>query len=237
MDLKLISSTLRAALTAHRAISPRLPDFVSAFNFGLLLMRLQEFAPAADCFEKLLSLIPDNQRAQYYLANCYFSLKKMPDAKKLYEQITMENPGHLDALNNLGALLLHEGDTESALQCFSAILSTHPDHAEARNNIAATLLQLQRYAYAAEHYRLLLESNPQDLAARYSYALALLDSHQFEEAIAQFQQILQVHPTDGNALSNLGPSPSGATGKCDRQLFISCIDRRNTAGHGTPGVC
>lgn len=64
-------------------------------------------------------------------------------AETLYRQIIASNPGHIDALNNLGVILLSGGKTEEAMDLFNRAISLKPDFADAYYNLACSYAKLR----------------------------------------------------------------------------------------------
>ena len=64
---------------------------------------------------------------------------KLEEAEKLYREILKTNPNHLDANNNLGALLNDTGRHDEAEASYKKAIELKPDYAEAYNNLGITL--------------------------------------------------------------------------------------------------
>lgn len=65
-------------------------------------------------------------------------------AESLYRQIIAANPGHVDALNNLGVILMSGGKTEEAVDLFNRAISLKPEFADAYYNLACSYAKLNR---------------------------------------------------------------------------------------------
>jgi predicted TPR repeat methyltransferase len=140
----------------------------------------------------------------YNLALCCIATEEVILALQTLEKILAIKPNHVNALNNMGALLLQQQKTNEALQCFSAVITIDPEHPEARHNLAALLLQNGQYKQAVEQYEYILEKTPQDINSQYHYAAALLESGKIRQSITAFKTLLQSDSTHLNAKINLG---------------------------------
>jgi tetratricopeptide (TPR) repeat protein len=63
-------------------------------------------------------------------------------AESLYRQVIASNPGHADALNNLGVILMSGGKTQEAVELFNRAVSLNPDFADAYYNLACSNAKL-----------------------------------------------------------------------------------------------
>ncbi len=61
---------------------------------------------------------------------------RIDEAKLVYRKILSLNPGHLKALNDLGVLLLHEGEYETASGYFEKAVRLNPDNVDPYYNLA-----------------------------------------------------------------------------------------------------
>lgn len=65
-------------------------------------------------------------------------------AETLYRQIIAADPGHVDALNNLGVILMSGGKMEEAANLFNKAISYKPDFADAYYNLACSCAKLNQ---------------------------------------------------------------------------------------------
>lgn len=63
-------------------------------------------------------------------------------AELLYRQIIAADPGHADALNNLGVILMASGKTGEAVELFNKAISRKPEFADAYYNLACSYAKL-----------------------------------------------------------------------------------------------
>lgn len=110
------------------------------------------------------------------------------------------------AHNNLGDVLLLQGDVDGAITQFHQALQINPDYVMARNNLGNALLQQGRVDEAIIQDRKALELKPDLATAHYNLANALLQRGRAGEATSQFRQALKINPDYVEAWNNLGVS-------------------------------
>ncbi len=64
-------------------------------------------------------------------------------AEALYRRVIAANPGHADALNNLGVILMAGDKTGEATDLFKKAISVRPDFADAYYNLACSYAKLR----------------------------------------------------------------------------------------------
>jgi tetratricopeptide (TPR) repeat protein len=72
----------------------------------------------------------------YEKAELFRKRGRLKDAKRFYEEALKLNSRHVDALNNLGVVYLHEKDYSAAQRKFEAITRIEPDDADSYYNLA-----------------------------------------------------------------------------------------------------
>ncbi|OWY05442.1 hypothetical protein B6V75_04815 [Thioclava sp. F1Mire-8] len=145
-----------AAETYRRLISLR-PDHADTHgNLGNELMELGRHEDAIASFDRVLALRPGDPVALNNQGNAFLALGREIEARKRFEaaleavaddkltgdamsgaaQARSPDPRHVFALNNLGNILLAEGDIAGARTRFEAALGADPSYAEAWWNLS-----------------------------------------------------------------------------------------------------
>ena len=126
------------------------------------------------------------------------------DLRTLWTDTVAKNPDCWLAHNNLGVLLLHEGDIDAAAAHFTRALHAQPGYREALINLANTHrahgqrdAALRLYAEAVERY-------PESTSAHTALAIALAETGKPEDALTHLQRALQLDPTNADAHTTLG---------------------------------
>ena len=105
--------------------------------------------------------------------------------------------------NNLGAILLDEGDLSGAVTHFRAALTALPHYAEARHNLGLALFKQSRNDQAIAEFRTAIELNPKYADAHNSLGLALAKKGEAALAIEEYRAALRLRPSFVNAHHNL----------------------------------
>ena len=137
------------------------------------------------------------------------------DNETLWRTTLARNPNCFLANNNIGVILVKQGQLAEAIAHFQQALQSHPDDPEARLNLgialakahadyANKLVEMGRDDEAIAEFRKALEIYPDDADARRDLAIVLLQKWQVDEAIVQFQRIREQYPEDAMASFDLG---------------------------------
>ncbi|WP_051334571.1 tetratricopeptide repeat protein [Bradyrhizobium sp. Ai1a-2] len=94
-------------------------------------------------------------------------------ARKLYVQVLIFEPEHINTLCNLGALELVTGHGERAIMLLQTAMMHAPDLAPARIALGDALLDAKQNEQALAQYRKAIELAPTSVAAHVAYASAL----------------------------------------------------------------
>lgn len=107
-------------------------------------------------------------------------------ARKLFEQILAFDPGHVNALCNLGAIELDTGDGARALARLRIAAELAPDLVPVRIGLAEALMDAGRTEQGLAQYRKAIELAPRNDAAHAKYALALVEFGDLDNAMNHF---------------------------------------------------
>ena len=126
------------------------------------------------------------------------------DIKTLWRATIERNPKAWMAHNNLGAVLLREGQVNEAIVHFRRALEIDADQVEAQANLGDALLQKGELDEAVAQYYKALQIKPTYAEVHYNLGNALLRKGQADEAIAHYEKALQIKPDDADVHNNLG---------------------------------
>jgi tetratricopeptide (TPR) repeat protein len=129
------------ALQAAMATDPSHPP--AWFNLGQVAVRRGDWKAAAERFERVLELLPQDAAAQLWLGTAL--VEGGLDAKRAKEVLLTARdalPGDANPSLQLGALDARAGNWREALRWFDEVLRIDPQHARAQLFRAKVLLQL-----------------------------------------------------------------------------------------------
>jgi len=133
------------------------------------------------------------------------------EAEALFRQALQDNPGDLEALDNLGLALIGQKRFQEAVACFGRILGAQPGHGRARFNLSLALhafgtelLGKGLGDQAAVCFRQALTFNPGLAQAHRCLGDLLREQGRRREAIVQYEKAVALMPDCIEALLGLG---------------------------------
>ncbi len=124
-------------------------------------------------------------------------------AVELYQNLLREQPGHVEALANLGLSLQKLQRHEEAVVHLRQAIALRPGHANSHLNLGLTYQSLGRTQEAKASYEAALALEPGHLQAHFNLAKWWQDAFDFEEASRAYQATLALEPHHADSLANL----------------------------------
>ena len=134
-----------------------------------------------------LMLDPRMVDARNDLGCIHFLQGRNGEAIACYEAV-LRRTEHVDALSNLGAALLKQGDAEQAILHCREALRLKPDLAAAYTHLANALRETGQQAEAERYYEQALRLKPDDPSAQADQGAVLLRHGKLAEAAACFRE-------------------------------------------------
>ena len=106
--------------------------------------------------------------------------------------------------NDLGAMLVRQGQVQEAIGHYEQALHLKPDLANAHYNLGIALAGQGRLQEAIGHYEQALRFKPDDAEAHNNLGNALDELDRPQEAVGQYEQALRIQPDYAEAHYNLG---------------------------------
>jgi tetratricopeptide (TPR) repeat protein len=181
------------------------PDLTAAWvDLGICCFGMQDFAGAAEAFDTVLKLEPENANVMLLDAQAQTQLRDIPKAIELYEKYLAAKPEDFEYWHILGQLYNYEKNREKALECFDKALAIKPDYADSHLMKGFTLIDLNRNDEAIPHLVRYIELQPNASdAKKASDALAtiylengkkLMEELKYQEAIENLSKYLELKP-------------------------------------------
>ncbi len=126
------------------------------------------------------------------------------DAETLWQTTITRNPDAWMAHDNLGIVLLQQGQVDRAILQFQKALAIQPDDVVTRKNLGIALLLKGQAREALVQFQKVLAIQPDDAVARNNLGYIFLQKGQAREALVQFQKVLENDPREPMANYNLG---------------------------------
>ena len=122
----------------------------------------------------------------------------------LWRDTIRKNPAAWMAHNNYGALLLDQGNLETAEPHFKEALRLKADNAESFNNLGLLLQKKGDFEKAIPYYQKAIHLQPGVAVFHLNLGTAFLSLGKFEEADASYREALQLNPKLGEAYFSRG---------------------------------
>lgn len=226
---------LAKAEAAYRHILGIAPDHADALHLLGLLAFQQGRAPEA--LELVDRAIGRNRRIARYHNTRGLALNagnRLMEAAQAFRDALKLDPGHVDALLNLGGLLRRQGDPAGAAELFQRALRQRAESVEALIGLGSALCEAGRFADALPPLAQAQKLRPDDpgLLVLLGNALAVLRR---PAAPGCFEQALKLKPDFVPALAGLGDwnrrgsRPERAVAYLERAAALEPDPRRDAA--------
>lgn len=147
---------------------------------------------------------PENLERALNLALQHCQAGQWPQAEAILHQILQVQPGHPDALLNLGVLVHQRGETAAAVDFATRATRSDPAFIEAHYTLGRFLEAQERLGEAAASYRQALALKPGYAEAHYNLGLVLNRQGESRQAAASHRAALTLAPDFAEAHNELG---------------------------------
>jgi predicted TPR repeat methyltransferase len=127
----------------------------------------------------------------------------LDEAEILYRRVLEVDPEQPDALNLLGVLSFHKGDTDKAIELIRKSAAVVP-RAEAYNNLGNVLIAARRVDDAVTAYEKALELAPGHADSHNNLGIIYKAQRRSEEAARAFTRAIEIDPAHVPAYNNYG---------------------------------
>jgi arylsulfatase A-like enzyme/cytochrome c-type biogenesis protein CcmH/NrfG len=155
-----------------------------------------DFRTAIGLAQELLSEEPGNASVRGLLADSYRGLNMHDEALSEYRTILGQNPRNVNALLNVGWVLIRKGDLRSARSTFEKALSLHPGHTFALSSLADIYFVEGDYKKAMEYYRMVILERPAHWKSTVAMARIFQEQGMTYESKVFFKRAIEVNPAD-----------------------------------------
>ena len=150
-----------------------------------------------DFLKKLVAAYPNDERAQFSLANYYFGQQDYLQAVEHYKKATELAPNFSPAYNVLGYSYRQQGDYANAEQAFKKYIELIPNDPNPYDSYAELLLKMGRFDDSITQYRKALSVDPHFAPSHFGMAGDLMYAGKSEEAQAELQKMADQARNDG----------------------------------------
>ena len=115
-------------------------------------------------------------------------------AAEAYQSALNIEPGHVEALNNLGMLSYEQGSVADATLLFHRAVELHPDHMLSHFNLGSVLEESGGLEKARQHLRIAVRLDAEHADAHYNLAFVCDKLGAFAEARRHWRRYLELDP-------------------------------------------
>ena len=126
------------------------------------------------------------------------------NSEALYQHAIAVTKNNYIACNNLGIVLMEQGQTDEAISQYREAIRVNPDFAYAHNNLGRALDKSGQTDEAISQFQEAIRLAPDDIQARNNLGVALNEQGRISEALNQFQENIRLEPDDADAHNDLG---------------------------------
>jgi len=141
-------------------------------------------------------VMPERSAQDWFSAALQYEADPASRAEAIdaYGRVLSANPGHVDALINLGMLSYDGGDLEKAADCCRRAVALEDDNAVARFNLGSVLEEMGELEEARQHLRLAVRLDPRYADAHYNLAFVCEKLAAGAEAREHWQRYVELDP-------------------------------------------
>jgi tetratricopeptide (TPR) repeat protein len=154
-------------------------------------------AKRGEYLEKLVTLYPKDERAQFDLGNHYTALQNYAKAVEHYTEATKIDSNYSPAYNSLGYAYRFMGDFPAAEKAFKKYIELIPNDPNPYDSYAELLMKLGRFDESITQYEKALAQDTHFLSAYRGIAADLMFKGKTDEAKAQLQKEYDMARDDG----------------------------------------
>jgi tetratricopeptide (TPR) repeat protein len=171
-------------------INPK--DYLSCYEFGLILDETNKKEVACAMFNKALKLNPDFYEAAEALGISFTSQGKFKKAINVYMKIVKKCPKSYEIYYNIGMLEMEIGNYEQSIEAFSKCIEIKPDLFMASYNIGNLCYMLKRYSEAIVAYKRIVLSSIYGAKAYYKMSIIFAIKEEYEKSLANLEYAVEL---------------------------------------------
>lgn len=180
------------------------PDNMQAIeNLSLTYVRMGEKEKGIDTFQKH-STDTENYRTQFIWGLLLHEAGRYQEAENAFKRSLNLNPDRLEALDELGKVLIKSNKFEEAIDVYSTMLRIDRNNYLAWSGKADTYLKLTRWKDAVSCYKEAINIRPDCYRSYYNMAVALEEAGNTKAAIEAYKTAISNNPDFSDAYNNLG---------------------------------
>lgn len=150
-----------------------------------------------EMYEKLVSLLPNDERVHFTISNYYAGVQNYDKAIEELNKSIQINPQFTPAYNSLGYAYKNSDKLDEAEQTFQKYTQVLPGDPNPYDSYAELLLKRGKWNEAIDNYKKALNLNPDFNSSKIGIATAHLYQGNYDEARNQIQDLLNSAKNNG----------------------------------------
>jgi predicted O-linked N-acetylglucosamine transferase (SPINDLY family) len=175
-----------------------------AYQLGNALAAQGKLDQAVDCYERALTLDPDNAEVHNNLGLAMAMQGGLDRAVVHFERALALDPDNAQVHNNLGNAYRAQERTDQAIPHYERALALKPDDALVHNNLGLALAAQGRNDQSMVHHVRALALDPDYAEAHYNLGSVLALEGKTDQALAHYERALALDPDYAEVHNNLG---------------------------------
>ena len=161
-----------------------------------------DFQKSHKCFEKVISLHPEDPAPWNNIGTIYKMQDDIQNAMAYYSEALNRNPKHFDSLKNMAFCLEQSKQLEKACEFLEAAIEVDSTQYNLLNHLAGLYFKLEIHE-KAEICHTALELKPDFTPSINNLGNIYFAQQKYEKAINQYEKALEINPAYGDAYNNL----------------------------------
>jgi len=171
---------------------------------GIALSSMGNMSEALQCYEKSLTLFPDQERAWFELARSFEQSNRLKDAILCYDRVVSMNPNNDDAWLNRGNVYAILRMPDRAIQSYNHAVTLNPDNFGALINMGLAYSDLGNAEKAISCFENAEAIKGESAELWYRKGNAFDKAEKFKLAIACYDKAIQMNSNYEDAWFNKG---------------------------------
>ena len=147
--------------------------------------------------DQLVAAYPNDERAQFNLANYYFGQQELEQAIAHYKKATELAPSYSPAYNVLGYAYRQQGDYADAEQAFQKYIALIPHDPNPYDSYAELLLKMGRFDDSVAQYHKALSIDPHFVPSHFGISANYMYLGKHDDANTELQKMADQARNDG----------------------------------------
>ena len=159
-------------------------------QYSQSLMARAEYDDAILQLTYVLTNNPDNQKALFLIAQCYYETKNYVDSEKYYLQLLALDRKNIKVINNLGRIYDETGEYSRAIEKYNQAIKIDNSIATIYLNLGKVLVKIENLSDAEKNFAHCIKLNPEHPEAYFNLGKLLNEKDEPEKAKEYFIKAL-----------------------------------------------